>query len=354
MHLHLISNLRLGLCVPIALASLLPLVGCGARDHALAGSNKAPAKPAPLKAKGVPAVRPSGKISHRANELGEIPILEYHHIEAKEDRWTRTPAAFRKDLERLHRLGYRPISLMNYVNGKIDLPEGRSGVIFTFDDSDPGQFRYLGSGATAKLDPNCAVAMMQAFEKAHPDFRARATFFVLPMLFGQKEFRQRKMQELRKWGFEIGNHTWSHPQLRHLSADAGRKEIAKGVGLIHQSLPGYDVQSMALPYGSTPHDESILRRGSVNGVRYSHAAVVLAGANPALSPFAKRFDPYRLPRIQGTETAQPSFAFWLNELEKHPSRKFRSDGDSTTITYPKALKRLLRPTVVKSRRVLEY
>ena len=39
------------------------------------------------------------------NELGRIPVVEYHLIGAEEGRWTRTPENFRKDLELLYSRG---------------------------------------------------------------------------------------------------------------------------------------------------------------------------------------------------------------------------------------------------------
>ena len=42
-----------------------------------------------------------------ANELGRVMILEYHKIDYPEERWTRTPENFRRDLERLYARGYR-------------------------------------------------------------------------------------------------------------------------------------------------------------------------------------------------------------------------------------------------------
>ena len=35
------------------------------------------------------------------NELGRIMVLEYHKIDYPEERWTRTPENFRRDLETL-------------------------------------------------------------------------------------------------------------------------------------------------------------------------------------------------------------------------------------------------------------
>ena len=37
------------------------------------------------------------------NELGRVMILEYHKVDYPEERWTRTPENFRRDLESLYR-----------------------------------------------------------------------------------------------------------------------------------------------------------------------------------------------------------------------------------------------------------
>lgn len=329
------------------------LTGCspneqGAGEKTAAGntpaSDAAPAPPKPQPVKVDLAL-------HKPNEMGQVPVLEYHHIEPKEERWTRTPANFRKDLETLHKLGYQPVSLMEYVNGTMDLPPGKSPVVFTFDDSDPGQFRYLGTGPNAKLDPNCAVAIMRDFAQKHPDFPAKATFYVLPSLFEQPEFKERKLRELQEWGFEIGNHSYSHPALRKLSRAEGMKELAKGVKVTTDILPGYKVQSIALPFGSIPKDESILRGGAAEGVTYRHEAAMLVGANPAPSPYSKNFKPFRIPRIQATDTVEPKMSFWIKQLERN---KYRSDGDPNTITILKKHSDDLNRNAVKGKTVKEY
>jgi hypothetical protein len=257
-------------------------------------------------------------------------------------------------LETLYKLGYSPVAFLDYLDGKMDLPPGRTPVIFTFDDSDPGQFRYLGKGDQAKLDPDCAVAMLMDFAKKHPDFPAKATFYVLPSLFNQPEFAERKLKELKQWGFEIGNHTFTHPALRNLTKEQGTEELAKDVGVIQKILPGYNVQTVALPLGSIPKDDSILRGGTAAGITYHHRAALLVGAEPAPSPFSQRFKPFRLPRIQATETVQPSLSFWLKSMEKNPSQKFKSDGDPNTVTFPKKLQEYLNPAAAKGKTIRAY
>jgi len=53
-------------------------------------------------------------------------------------------------------------------------------VVLTFDDSSPGQFRYLAQNGSTSVDPDCAVGILEAFARRHPDFGLAATFFVLP------------------------------------------------------------------------------------------------------------------------------------------------------------------------------
>lgn len=329
------------------------LTGCSSRQNGATDNPPPPQAQTKQETPSAPPAAPAVNLAvDKPNELGRVPILEYHHIEAKEERWTRTPANFRKDLEKLYKLGYRPVSLMDYVHGKIDVPPGKSPVILTFDDSDPGQFRYIGSGPSAKLDPNCAVAIMLDFTKKHPDFPAKATFYVLPSLFGQPAFEERKLKELKEWGFEIGNHTFSHPQLRRVSRAEAEKEIAKGVGVTRKYLPGYEVLSIALPNGSIPKDDTVLRSGKFGETAYRHEAALLVGAEPAPSPFNQKFNPFRLPRIQATDTVKPGITDWLGNLEK--GGKFRSDGNPEKITYPKDVVSQLSAGAVKKRRVHIY
>jgi hypothetical protein len=60
------------------------------------------------------------------NELGRIPVLEYHLIGGQEGRWTRTPENLRADLELLYSRGYRPVTLVDGAGRNINLPRGTS------------------------------------------------------------------------------------------------------------------------------------------------------------------------------------------------------------------------------------
>lgn len=280
--------------------------------------------------------------SRPANEAGLIPVLEYHRVIAvRPSRYDRSAAAFRKDLDRLYREGYRPVALQDTLAGKIDLPAGASPVILTFDDADASQFRYLKDGTT--IDPDCAVAILSEFEKKHSDWKSRATFYVLPeSAFGPAKERPAKFKFLRdEMGCEIGNHTVKHNSLRSMSDAKVQEEIGGAVQKIQKILPDTPVVSIALPMGISPKNRSLLAKGTFGGQPYSNGSVMLVGANPAPSPFSKSFDPMRIPRIQAVEGAS-GITDWLDQMKKQKSA-YVSDGDPSTVTVPAAKSREISP-----------
>src|SRR6267378_3515227 len=111
-----------------------------------------------------------------ANELGRLMILEYHKVDYPEDRWTRTPENFRQDLEALYARGYRLHSLNALLDGRITAPAGTTPIVLTFDDSSPGQFRYVETNGVLEIDPKCAVGIPEAqqwIQRHVPDYKIR-------------------------------------------------------------------------------------------------------------------------------------------------------------------------------------
>ncbi len=286
----------------------------------------APASPSPTI-----AVKAKPVTTRPPNEAGLIPILEYHRITPKPSPYDRSAAQFRGDLERLYREGYRPIALQDLLDKKIDLPQGASPVVLTFDDADVSQFRYRPDGT---IDPDCAVAILEEFSRKHADWPVRATFFVLPdSAFGPAKERTKKFRYLRETlGCEIGNHTVTHRSLRSLSDEAAQHEIGEAVQKIQAILPGTSVDTIALPMGISPKDRTLLAKGTFAGRAYSNKAVLLVGANPSPSPHSKEFAPLRLPRIQAVE-GDSGITDWLNRLQKSESA-YVSDGDPEKVTAP--------------------
>ena len=120
-----------------------------------------------LVALGVPAAACAGT-GLPANELGRVMILEYHKIDYPEHRWTRTPENFRRDLETLYARGYRLVNLNDVLDGRLATPAGTTPVVLTFDDSSPGQFRYVPRNGSVEIDPKSGLGILEAFIARNP------------------------------------------------------------------------------------------------------------------------------------------------------------------------------------------
>lgn len=339
----------------ISLAALL--AGAGCRQQTAGTTPETGAVPAPAQQAAAPA--PAPPVSDATpNELGRVPVLEYHVIGPKEGHWARTPEAFRKDLETLYQHGFRSVSLREYVTGNINLPRGASPVVFTFDDSTEGQFRYLEKGGQLVIDPDCAVGIIEEFNRKHPDFGTKASFYVLPdSAFGQPKYAKQKLQYLADKGFEIGNHSWNHYSLKRLTNEKVQEELARPQQAIAETVPDFRFFSLALPLGISPKDKSLSRKGTWNGITYEHAAVLLVGSVPAPSPYDKDFDPHAIQRVQATDVPEVKpfqLSAQIKTLVETANRRYVSDGDPNTIAVPEALKEELDPSKAQGKEVKAY
>ncbi|MGI6587511.1 MAG: polysaccharide deacetylase family protein [Peptococcia bacterium] len=330
-------------------------IGCMDKEEERAVSEKAQT---PIKNQNLQeaAVYPSEQelAEWQANETGRVMILMYHVIgSSKESTWAQTTANFRRDLEMLYEQGYSLLSLKKFLDNNIDTPAGRTPVILTFDDSYSGHFRYLvEQDGTKKIDPECAVGVLLDFGKQQPLFGHTATFFVNNNPpFGQKEFWQEKLQELESLDFEIGNHTLTHPKLTKLNSVEVQKELAGLARLVEETVPGYKVDTLALPYGISPQNYDLAVAGVYEGFTYQHRAVLKVGANPALSPAVKGFDPLHLPRVRASSL---ELAFWLNYFQNNPDQKYISDGNPQTIAIPCEREELLDKSKLQDKKILTW
>src|SRR5918998_5232940 len=256
--------------------------GCGT-DSGSTESVSAPAAPAPA---------PVDPAQVQANELGRIPVLMYHRIVAAPTSvFDRRPEDFRAELERLAREKYVPITTAELAAGRIDIPAGTHPVVLTFDDGDPTTITLGPDGTPAA---GSAVRILLDVAAAHPGFRPVASMYVNADPFGGAEAGKRALRWLHDNGFEIGNHTFGHLNLRTASPEKARQDIARGDQAIRQAVPGYQPVTLALPFGARPRDPQLAARG--NG--YDYSGVLLVGANPAPSPFAEDFVPQAIPRIR--------------------------------------------------------
>ncbi len=279
-----------------------------------------------------PTSRPPDPAAVAANELGQIPILMYHRVEAEPgSEYDQTPTKFTAELDRLYAEGYRPITIARYLSGAIDLPAGTHPVIFTFDDSTRPQLTLTDHGDPT---PDCAVGLLEQFHSRHPDFAATATFYVNNEPFGDDP---RTLPWLAAHGYDIGAHTATHANLGRLPATDVQRELVQNVRAITTAAPGTPLHSMALPLGVYPSDQALATSGTWDGTSYTFEAVLLVGANPAPSPASATMNPAALPRIRSGRTPVPfDSAYWLDWLAANPDARYTSDGDPAHISFPRA------------------
>jgi hypothetical protein len=296
-------------------------------------------------------VTPTGHAPAQAvtpNELGRIPVFEYHLIVDKNGLYERTQDGLRRDLETMYARGYRPISISELVDKKIDLPAGQSPVVLVFDDASPSQFRYVEKNGQLEIDPTSAVGILLAFNKQHSDWRNRAVFCMLPAaqagraFFGDKgiegqktEWRYKKVKFLADQGFELCNHTLYHARLDR-AGEKVEEFIARGEMAIDSAVPGYKVRTFALPLGMWPKNRELAKRGTWRDakgrtVSYSYDAVLEVGGGPSRSPYDPQFNPMSINRVQ--VIGDSAVTRTLTTLEKHGQR-YVSDGDPRTVARP--------------------
>jgi hypothetical protein len=278
------------------------------------------------------AVRPreGGGTKLPPNEYGRVPILMYHLVGEEEGRWERARGRFRQDLQLLYDRGYRPITVAELIDGRIDLPAGYSPVVFTFDDASASQFRYSErEDGTLEIDPTSAVGIWLDFQREHADWPNKATFCLLSgaaegrAFFGDRGFegqqtawRHRKVQWLAEQGFELCNHTLWHMNMARYGDDAVMEQLARLQLAVDSAVPGYRIRTLALPLGIWPQNREVAFAGEWTDPRtgrtttYRNEAVLLVAGGSARSPFDPEFEPRRLPRVQ----------VWADELERELDR----------------------------------
>lgn len=339
----------------LAAAVLIALTGCRKKEVTAAP----PPRPA-----GPPKISDVDLKSYKPNEAGAIMIVMYHRFNANKPNGelNRTPEQFRKDLDDLYKRGYRPVIVSEFIENRMDVPAGKTPVVLTFDDSLLTQFKIItGSDGQPHIDPDCAIGMMETFHKEHPDWLLKGTFFILPKgdrqpdPFYQPDAVGEKFAYLLKNGYEIGNHTTTHPHLNRLSAERVRWEIATPVRYLKQVAPEVKLSILALPYGLQPRKDArkYLISGEDGSTRYQNKAVVFAAWRPVLSPVTKSklsirytesgklalFNPYHLERITPNPDpkAGQTFEYWLNYFDDSPGQRYISDGNPQVVAVPKAL-----------------
>jgi len=160
---------------------------------------------------------------------------------------------------------------------------------------------------------------------------------------GKKNYRYIycKLNYIIEKGMDIGNHTIGHNNLSEIN---DKNKIEQYIGLeasyLESFVKDYKVNTIALPFGGRPEDKELnifLSKGSYDGLEYENIAVLNVGWMPSVSPINKAFNSNAIQRVRGSEMDVDGVGMydWMNVFEKHPERKFISDGNPDFITVPK-------------------
>ena len=166
---------------------------------------------------------------HPAKQV-TAPILLYHHIAVKDDRYYISPDVFRQQMETLVSLGYTGITvpqLVEVLQHGGELPE--RPVVITFDDGD-----------------------LDVYQNAYPilqDLGLVATFYVVGTRLNSEDvISVDQLKEMTGAGWAVGCHSMTHIDLT-LNHDALTYEAGNCKSLLEKEV-GVPVVTFAYPYGT--------------------------------------------------------------------------------------------------------
>ena len=281
----------------------------------------------------------------KPNEAGKIMVVIFHKFvedfqpsQTDNGAFTTTIVSFRKLLETLYDKGYRLINLNDYLKGDVSVPVGCIPIVFTYDDGAAGQFNLVEKEGKLVANPKTAVGVMEDFNQLHPDFGLKGTFYVnlgLETFKGKGSLSQRLKYLIDK-GFEIGNHTLTHINLKN---EQNTERIIREIGgeqkVMQQLVPGYHLNTFALPYGQFPKvlDRAIVK-GKYKGVKYENFAIMKVAWDPMDSPWDVSFDPFSFRRVLSAcmNPAVGDLDWWIKNLPL--KEQYVSDGSAEVVTVP--------------------
>lgn len=275
------------------------------------------------------------------NEMNDIIIAMYHGVSADikdNDSVHRSIKGFKEDLELMYQNGYRPISMEDLMSNNISIEAGLTPIVITFDDGLSSTFS-LTKDENGNFIPvtDTAVDILEKFNESHSDF---GTFGMFYLYTSQRPFKGEgtvldAINYLTDKGYEIGNHTYSHPFLTKLSASEIQKEMALSTKYIHENSNGITTKYVAYPYGEIPGNwlDKYLLNGEYDGYSYNFHSGVLATPNMSTSTlvYSNKFDKYKVGRYRGTNNSVYDLN-WKIQKDLTNNSQFISDGDPDTIT----------------------
>lgn len=301
---------------------------------------------------------PEEYLEHQPNEIGRVPVFMYHNIVSNDydtsghgvdEYMFRTYDQFWNDMLWLYQNDFYLTGIRDVISGNIDIPAGKHPVVFTFDDASWRHFSMIeDENGELIINPGSAVGLMEAFYAEYPDFGRGAYFAMVPAhKFSwpehlEDEYFDEKMAFLIENGYEIGNHTLSHPNLDQIDADEFKWTVAEPI-LWADELMGADhelnaMRVLTLPFGIAPDPTKNKTNHNlmVNGFEYEGHQIKLEGVlrlngGSSYSRWDTRWDGFMIPRLP----VQNDVVDLLKQVyAEKPESYYTSDGVANTVAVP--------------------
>lgn len=261
-----------------------------------------------------------------SNHNGKIMVLTMHDVSDIDNAYNRTPEALKADLLNLYKKGYLPISLREYIDNDINIPEGYSPYVIVLDDGTLSKFEINEDGS---ISERCAFGVFKYIDDRLEGHKTKATFFISGKVpFKQENLVQKKFDLLLENEMDIGNHTLNHVNLSK-NPQLIEKEIALQKQNLESYLPDdYEVNLFAIPFSThfTKKDKSKIFQGEYNGIKYKNIGVAEGGWKLSEAPQNMDFDNTFIPRIPISRSNNfdiPTELYdFLDYLDKNPNKRY--------------------------------
>jgi len=241
-------------------------------------------------------------VEHKINS-SRIPILMLHKIGVPEDRYTISPKDFRRILGMLHDNNYYLLNLEKFTSGDFSgIPTGKKPILLTFDDAGEGQF-YMKKDSVP--DSDCAVGILNHYEKEYPEFGHGAVFFIsysndkheFREPFLEKGKSEEKLRYLFDNGYDLGYHTPFHSDNTNATKNDIDEQSMILDALFFKSLGPENYEKLekayAHPFGAKPKDNEVY-----DYLCSEYKLVFDAWGGESRLPGSKNFNPEKIPRIE--------------------------------------------------------
>ncbi len=294
----------------------------------------------------------------KVNELGHVMVVMYHGIKDNPP-YHRTRDDFLKDLTYMYEHNYRPISVSDYMSGHIDVEAGMTPIVLTFDDGLPTTFSMVKDNDTYRVDEDTAVGIMESFALEFPDFGKAATMYIhgSDWNFRGEANGIYRMEWLIAHGYEIGNHSNTHQNIKKLDGPGLLKEIGEVDVYVGDVLPDYKMTSITYPFGARPDEVLIplMWEGVYEGHALNYQVAFREGPSGIFYPPTHvKFSPYNAPRVRGSEGEIQDLWWFFEHYEANPGQKYISDGNPDTITVPLGMEDQVNPLLEETMEVITY